>query len=202
MILALKRACILCLCSSAFTGCDPPPVLPSSGDTEIEEKARTGKSSNIYSTPPDIILGDVPCSANVRTEVNFGVSAAVYVDVQIAAKNITDHPVDGVTWSMFDHVGNILFTETWVSINQKQHFFINPSLIGVTPIAPGATVKLTGATPFTHMENLIRNLNESTNTELQNTLQVAKTVAEEKYSNVTCKIQGFVKEMFPKGEAG
>ena len=179
-------------------GCDASKTSIVSNEGDMRDTPQTGESSETSTPQPSVMKAKVPCSVNITTELNFGVSAAVYVQVQIAARNNTDHPVDGVTWSMFDSVGNVLFTETWVGVNQKQYFFINPSEIGVTPIAPGSTVALVGGD--SHIEDLIRNLNESSNEELKVTLQKAREVAEEKYSNVTCEIQGFVKEMFPNDQ--
>lgn len=135
------------------------------------------------------------CSAKITTEYNIGISSAVYVSVNISAKNTLSESVDGVMWQMFSKSGKLLFNETWVGINQKTNFVINPKLIGINPIAPGETTPLGPIALFNHVEFLIRDKKGSDGNEMKNMFEKRLSEAKEKYTDVSCRIIGFVKKM-------
>ena len=142
-----------------------------------------------------VLAKKVDCSAYITTEYNVGLSAAIYVGVNISAKNITKEPIDGVTWVMRSKERKILFDNTWVGANQKMHFAINPSMIGVVPIGPGDTSALIPAGIFNHMEALIRDQQGSDGTQMKKLFDERLEEANNKYSDVSCEILGFVKKM-------
>ena len=142
-----------------------------------------------------VLAEKVDCGAYITTEYNIGLSAGIYVGINISAKNTTKEPVDGVTWVMRSKERKILFNSTWVGANQKMHFGLNPSMIGVVPIGPGDTSALIPAGIFNHMEALIRDQQGSDGTQMKKVFDERLKVVNNKYSNVSCEILGFVKKM-------
>ena len=145
---------------------------------------------------PISAFGDkVRCSADITTEYNIGMSSAVYIGVNISARNTLSEPVDGITWEMYSKSGKVLFSSTWVAVNQRTHFAINPKNIGIVPIGPGDTTALTPIAFFNHMEFLIRDKQDSDGSEMREIFEKRLSEAKEKYSDVSCEILGFVKKM-------
>ena len=149
----------------------------------------------MFAFPLTCFAEKVPCNADIITEYNIGISASVYVGVNISAKNTISEPVDGVSWVMYSSSGELLFNETWVGSNQRMHFNINPKLIGIVPIGSGDTTALTPIAIFNHMEFLIRDKQDSDGSEMREIFEERLSEVKEKYSDVSCQILGFVKKM-------
>ena len=137
----------------------------------------------------------VDCGAYIKTEYNIGYSAGIYVGINISAKNTTKKPIDGVTWIMRSKEGKILFNNTWVGANQRMHFAINPTKIGVVPIGPGDTSALVPTGMFNHVEATIRDQEDSDGTQMKKVFDEQLEAANNKYSNVSCEVLGFVKKI-------
>jgi hypothetical protein len=145
--------------------------------------------------PANCFADKVPCSADIVTEYNIGMSSAAYIGVNISAENTLSEPVDGVTWVMHSKSGKLLFSETWVGVNQRPHFNLNPKLVGIVPIGPGDTTALAPVAIFNHMEFLIRDKQDSNGNEMQEIFEKRLSEAKGKYLYVTCEVLGFVKKM-------
>ena len=144
---------------------------------------------------PSVFAEKIDCSAQLSTEYNIGVSSALYVGVNISAKNTTNDPIDGITWIMHSNEGKVLFNETWVGSNQRMHYNINPKGIGIVPIEPGDTTALVPVALFNHVEFLIRDQQGSDGTQMKKFFDESLEDANEKYSDVSCEVVGFVKKM-------
>ena len=145
--------------------------------------------------PLNCFAEKVSCGAEITTEYNIGMSSAAYIILNITAKNTLSEPVDGVTFEMRSNSGKLLFTETWVGVNQRPHFNLNPKSVGIVPIGPGDTTALTPIALFNHMEFLIRDKKGSDPNEMRQIFEKRLSEARQKYSNVSCKVLGFVKKM-------
>ena len=145
--------------------------------------------------PLKSIAQKVPCSAEFITEYNLGFSSAVYVAVNIVAKNTLSEPVDGITWVMYSESGKLLFNATWVGVNQRPHFNLNPKSVGIVPIGPGDTTALTPVALFHKMEFLIKDKQGSDGSEMREKFEKRLSEVRNKYSNVSCEVLGFVKKI-------
>lgn len=144
---------------------------------------------------------DIECSATLYPEVFLERTASVVINLEIAVKNTLSTPVDAVTWVMKSGSDDllsddkILFTDTWVSANQKKDFFVYPSEIEVNAIEPGDTVKLRGTNwSVGHIEFMVRGgpgLDESMLEIFDSKYEMAK----KKYQTVYCEILGYVKTL-------
>ena len=188
-----------------------PPPSPSAAEIENERLRRENARLKILnqilnirkqvakrtlSASSDVKEGEVPCSATLITEYNIGMSAGIYVKIQISAKNITKKPIDGITWIMRNKKGKILFNETWVGANQRPLFNLNPDHVGIVPIGPGDTSALVSPVAvFNHLETLIRDKEGSDGSEMKRNFDERLNDANKKYSGVTCKIVGFVRKI-------
>jgi len=166
--------------------CDILCQLDQSNQTETQTKKTQTKKTQNETPEKDVPLEplyEVPCGATITTEYNVGLSAAIWVDIGISAKNTTDESVEGVTWVMLSNDGQILFNRTYKG--------------EISPISAGDFVKLVPIADFYfyHQETLLRDSQGSDGKEMKEVFEQRLKEAQQKYANVSCKVLGFVKNI-------
>lgn len=148
--------------------------------------------------PVNSFAEKVPCGVEISSEYFVATSSAVYIEVNISAKNSLSDPVDAVTWNMYSKTGKLLFSDTWIGAIQKPDFYYNPEKIGIIQIGPGDTTALK-TPPGRFRENIVEffigNPQGSDGSEMKELFEKRLRETEEKYSNVACEVVGYVKKL-------